>query len=111
MTKVFKFVNQTVKSIKFMMIIYQNVFADKELTSLMEFAELVIVTVVIDMINQLKDASGDVELIKFLLMLLVFVKRIITNKMESAEHAQSVHSLILHPNHVKLLLFAAIMNN
>lgn len=93
------------------MIIYQNVFADKELTLLMESVALVIATVVINMINHLKDASGDVELIKFSLMLLAFVKRIITDKMESAEHAQLVHSSISYLNHAKLLLFVEIMNN
>lgn len=75
MTNHYKFVNQIVKLIKYMMIIYQNVFVNKELILLMVFVEHVIVTVATNTILQVKNAFGCVAQMKYLLMQHVYVKK------------------------------------
>jgi len=75
MTNHYKFVNRIVKLIKFMMIIYQNVFVKKELILLMVFVEHVIATAVTNTILQVKNVFGCVAQMKYLLMQHAYAKR------------------------------------
>lgn len=73
--------------------------------------ELVIVEMGTDMMPPYRDASGCVQLTKFLLMVNAFVKEITSDKAASVKHVQLPLSLISSLSHVKVTLFVETIKN